>query len=116
MTEALALIAEAQKRQANAERTAEYWKGRASRERQRCRITIEAAKRRPIEPPTLYGGLPEWKWTEKLVSDFVTCIQDPHAAFDSDDRCEMTHVQAEAMIAYRIEDAIKAALKNQQST
>ena len=115
MTDALELIAEAQRRQKAAERKAEYWESRANRERARCKAVIAAINRRPIDPPKLYDRHPYWEWTENVVSEFVRVIQDPHAAFD-DGEGDMTHERASMIIAYRIEDAIKAAVERKDES
>lgn len=109
MTDALDLIAEAQRRQKIAETELAYWKGRAEKERSRLLAIIAAVKRQTIEAPRIVEDRPEWQWTEKLVESFVEVVRDPYAGMDDEDG--MTPEMARNILAWRIEDAIAAALK-----
>ena len=119
MTDALELIAEARRRQRVAENGSKYWMSRAMHERARCRAIINAVKQRPMEPPQIYNDeYADWEWTESVVKEFVRIIQDPYAAVADDESgyCTMTHEQACQILAYRIDEAIKAALASRKKS
>lgn len=111
MSDALSLIAEAQDRQRRAEQDCEYWKGRATRERQRMKVIFQMVRRTPIKPPELTAdGDPNWQQIERIVEQFAEIVGDPYAVMNDEDDLSMTHETAKLMMAYHLNDIIKAAV------
>lgn len=110
MSDPLDLIAEAQRRQREAEEDLKYWKMRAGEERKRLKRIIAIVKNRDIEIPDItLDGVPYWKNINKIVEQFVEVIQDPYARFPDEDG-DMSHDQAKNLLEYRIGKIIEGAI------
>lgn len=118
MSDPLDLIAEAQKRQRDAERDRDHWKGRWKHERARCRAVIDLLKLRPMPPPDIdEEGFADWDKLERAVREMAKVIRDPYALFDDEDEpTHVTHDQAIERMTYRLHAMIQDAVKKARQT
>lgn len=119
MSDPLDLIAEAQRRQKDAERQRDNWKRRWQHERRRCRAVIDLLKLRPLPAPDLdEEGFADWQRLEMTVRMMAEVIRDPHAAFDADEGepTHLTHAGAIERMTYRLHAMIQDAVKKARQT
>ena len=115
MSDPLDLIAEARRRQEDAERERDYWKARSDHSRARLKLVFELLKHRNIKPLPMSDepGMPKWEPTRRAVADFVQVVSNPYYRYNDDDG-SITHETAADMLTFRIQRIVKATIENAQ--
>lgn len=108
--DALALIAEAQRRQKKAEADRDHWKAVAASKSKRCKSLVALIRQRPPDITALGGEL-AWDDACRVVDHVIIAFCDPFSGWDNTDSYhDMTHENAKDTLAAFLVSAVKKAV------